>query len=268
MEFAIWGPFDGRSAKLRQFHDHILTRDGSWQYRLLRGPSTFSQWEASWNVFAAACIMLDVAKFGELQQYRSGIKRLNDLFPGEWATVALLDEEMRSELWPRLYEEIIDGTRPEPRGFNRNQPWGTIMSESRFDYLQGPLADHWRRKEVQLERAARVKPAAKSIGEAPGATSAPPPPSHQTALGVVSPGWGSGRASRNPAPKAHGVEQDCTQESEQGRCSSCRSRGSEPSAQGQRQRQGEAQDHVLDLRRRPPAEELPEVQRQQAERWR
>ena len=49
VEFAIWGPFDGRSAKLRQFHDHILTRDGSWQYRLLRGPSTFSQWEASWN---------------------------------------------------------------------------------------------------------------------------------------------------------------------------------------------------------------------------
>ena len=41
VEFAVWGPYDGRSAKLRQFHDHILTRDGSWQFRLLRGPSIF-----------------------------------------------------------------------------------------------------------------------------------------------------------------------------------------------------------------------------------
>ena len=198
VEFAVWGPYNDRSVKLRQFHDHILTRDGSWQFRLLRGPSSFAQWETSWRIFASCCIMLDIAKFGQLQQYYSGIRRLCDLFPNEWATVSLMDEEMRSELWPRLYEEITEGTRPAPRNFDPENPWGCIISESRFDYLQGPLADHWRRKEVQLERAARNKPNAKNLGEAPGSSPAPKPPSHQQAVGVAAPGWGSGTVARAP----------------------------------------------------------------------
>ena len=78
VEFAVFGLFDGRSTKLRQFHDHILTRDGSWQYRLLRGPSCFAQWEASWRVFGAACVMLDVARPGQFQLYFAGIRRLHD----------------------------------------------------------------------------------------------------------------------------------------------------------------------------------------------
>ena len=102
VEFAVWGPYNDRSVKLRQFHDHVLTRDGSWQHRLLRGPSNFAQWESSWRIFSACCIMLDVAKLGQLQQYFSGIRRLCDLFPNEWATISLIDEEVRSEVWPRL----------------------------------------------------------------------------------------------------------------------------------------------------------------------
>ena len=201
VEFAIWGPYDGRSAKTRQFHEHVLTRDGTWQFRLLRGPTTFSQWEASWRVFAACLIMLDVAKLGQLQQYFAGIRRLHELYPNDWATVSLLDEEMRSELWPRLYEEITQGVKPEPKNFNRDSPWGSIIAESRYDYLQGPLADHWRRKEIMLERAAKVKPSNRNLGEAPGTTAAPPPPSHQIALGTVVPSWGSGG---QPQPKQPG----------------------------------------------------------------
>ena len=61
----------------------------------------------------------------------------------------------RSEVWPRLYEEITEGTREAPRNYHTGNPWGSIIAESRFDYLQGPLADYWRRKEIQLERATK-----------------------------------------------------------------------------------------------------------------
>ena len=61
VEFATWGAFNGRSQKMRQFHAHVLTRDGTWQNKLPRGPTTFGEWTASWKVFAAASIMLDIA---------------------------------------------------------------------------------------------------------------------------------------------------------------------------------------------------------------
>ena len=118
--------------------------------------------------------MLDEAKLGQLQQYFAGIRRLHELFPNDWATVSLLDEEMRSELWPRLHEEISQGVKPEPKGYDRARPWGSIIAESRYDYLQGPMADHWRRKEIMLERASKIKPANKNLGEAPGSSAAPP----------------------------------------------------------------------------------------------
>ena len=37
-EFAVFGPHDARTIKLRQFHAHVLTREGTWQKHLLSGP--------------------------------------------------------------------------------------------------------------------------------------------------------------------------------------------------------------------------------------
>ena len=150
--------------------------------------------------------MLDAAKLGQLHQYYTGIRRLTELFPNDWATISLLDEEVRSEIWPRLYEEITEGVRDPPRGYDAANPWGSIIAESRFDYLQGPLGDYWRRKEVQLERAARVKPSGRNLGEAPGAMPAPKLPGHLNATGAASSGWGSGGAQpRQPGtPSAPG----------------------------------------------------------------
>ena len=59
-EFAVFGPFDGRATKLRTFTAMVLNRDGAWQQRTLRGPSSFAQWEASWRVYEVLLIMLDV----------------------------------------------------------------------------------------------------------------------------------------------------------------------------------------------------------------
>ena len=72
--------------------------------------------------------MLDVAKVGHLQHYYSGIARLHALFPRGWATIAAYDEEMRSEIWPRLQQEIAEGIQPAPHNHDFSKPWGTIIS--------------------------------------------------------------------------------------------------------------------------------------------
>ena len=130
-EFAVFGPFDGRATKLRQFMAHVLTRDGTWAHRLLRSPPSFQQWCICWKVYANTLVMLDIAKVGQLQLYYSGIARLFNLFPRDWASIASYDEEMRAEMWPRLQQEIADGTLIAPQNHDFTRPWGTIISASR-----------------------------------------------------------------------------------------------------------------------------------------
>ena len=97
-------------------------------------------------------VMIDAALPGELSLYKKGIKTLVARFPNDWGSIAAYDESMRAEQWSRLHQEILDGSKPRPGGFKEDQPWGAVISESRFGYLQGPMADWWREREVQLER--------------------------------------------------------------------------------------------------------------------
>ena len=136
VEFAVWGPFDGRTARMRMFTAHVLTRDGTWAHKRLRGPSSFVQWEASWDVFAAAMVMLGLAAPGVLRQYAAGIKRLDRLFPHDWPTISALDEEMRCEQWGRLRQEIVDGDENMPAGWQAESPWASIIAATRSIFWQ------------------------------------------------------------------------------------------------------------------------------------
>ena len=172
VEFAVFGPYSSRSARLRQFTAHVLTRDGQRTQKQLRGPTSVEQWEACWDVFACSMVMLGVATTGVLRQYAAGIKRLATMFKDHWATVFTLDEEMRCEQWDRLRQEIEDGDVLPPPGYNPEFPWLAIISATRFGYLAGPRADWWRERETLLERATRIKPT-KAIG---GLNALAPPP--------------------------------------------------------------------------------------------
>ena len=180
VEFAVFGPHNVRSVKLRQFHAHVLTREGKWHRHLLTGPSDYFSWEASWGVFEAAMIMLDVASAGQLRLYKLGIRTLVERFPKDWGTISQLDETVRSEQWERLHQEILDGTIPTPQGFVADRPWGTVIAESRFNYLTGPLGDWWRNEEIKLERAQHGRPAGTGSVIASGVM-LPSLPSHSSA---------------------------------------------------------------------------------------
>ena len=167
VEFAIFGPYGSRTARMRQFTAHVLTRDGTWSQKTLRGPSSYAQWEAAWTVFANTMIMLDLASPGSLQQYQRGIRRLDRLFPGDWPSIAALDEEVRYEQWGQLYQEICAapvGNRPavwDPQ--NPSVCWNYIIAASRSNFLAGPLADWWRDRETILDRARQNRPGRSGI---------------------------------------------------------------------------------------------------------
>ena len=106
--------------------------------------------------------MLDIASPGSLQQYQRSIKRLDQLYSGDWPSIASLDVEMRYEQWGQLYQEICaapPGNRPatwDPQ--NPSFCWNYIISATRSNYLSGPLADWWRDRETILDRARQHKP--------------------------------------------------------------------------------------------------------------
>ena len=168
VEFAVWGPFDGRSAKLRVFSAHVLSREGTWHVKTRSGPANFVAWEASFTVMAAAFIMLGIASPGALKTYHQAIRKLVGLFPQElWPTIASLEEEIRAERWTRLRQEINDGVTAAPAGYDPLEPWKTLVAASRPFFLQGPLADWWQDRITLLDRArtsrAGPKPSAASV---------------------------------------------------------------------------------------------------------
>ena len=176
-EFAVFGPYDGRYAKLRQFQAQVMVRDGTWRNKMLSGPSSFAEWEASWRVYSTALVMLGVAYPGELSLYFDGIRQLAALFPSEWASIAHLDEQMRSEQWPRLYQEIRDEIAQDNsyspgKGFKMSQPWAWIIPSTRYGFMSGPRDDWWHRNFMILERSSHTKSSgvagAPPVGQLPG----------------------------------------------------------------------------------------------------
>ena len=104
-------------------------------------------------VFACAMIMFNVASPGALRAYFQGIRRLNDRYPNDWGSIAVMDEEMRSERWDRLRQQYLDGSSTPPADYDAKRPWATIIRDTRTDFLAGPLADWWHENQFILERA-------------------------------------------------------------------------------------------------------------------
>ena len=157
-EFAIFGPFNIRAQKMKTFAAMVLSREGTWSQKVVRGPNTFAQWEASWNVYAATLIMLDVASVGALKTYFQAIRRLYYSFPNDWGTIVCLEEEMRSEQWDRIRQSIMDGSTPPPLDWNPKKPWQSIIPASRPFFTAGIKVDWWQERIMLLERSRSSRP--------------------------------------------------------------------------------------------------------------
>ena len=138
-DFAIFGPYGKRSLKARHFVTRALGAGGEWRVKRLRGPSTFTDWKASWAVFHNALLMLGAASPAALNSYFKGLETLLTRFPSAWPEIATADELVRSEQWDLLLEEgLAAGTRTQGP-----QVWSSIIRDSAYGGFQGPRAQWW-----------------------------------------------------------------------------------------------------------------------------
>ena len=142
-DFAIWGPFGRRTAKMLKFTTQVFV-DGSLQTRMLRGPSSFESWRHCWLVFKAAMLMVGAARPSSLDAYEEGIRQLATLFPGGWGTLHHSDEVMRAEHWEILREDFV---ADPPSGWDPARPWDSVIALSAYG-AAGPRSHWWETRVV------------------------------------------------------------------------------------------------------------------------
>ena len=138
VDFAVFGPFDDHAAKLRKFSDQVFV-GGVLTTRLLTGPQTFSDWQACFEVFKVAMVMLKGAKPGSLTAYEEGIKELW-LAYDNWSIIAQADIAMRSREWTIVKDEMMSSNTV---GYDPAMPWDKVLSTTAFGMVTGPRAHWW-----------------------------------------------------------------------------------------------------------------------------
>ena len=68
-DFAIFGPHANRLQRKMKLQGVTFTADGSLRPFEITGPPSFEIWEASWQVYEAAMVMLDCIGLGTLRMY-------------------------------------------------------------------------------------------------------------------------------------------------------------------------------------------------------
>jgi hypothetical protein len=142
-DFAVFGPYGNRMAKLRKFVAHMFI-EGELVTKQIRGPANLESWLASWRVFRAAMLMLAEASPAALDLYERGIRNLVTVH-GEafWATILIADETVRSEQWEILRENADGEGRRETDMVYAKRPWNTLIAMSTFGATTNELTHWW-----------------------------------------------------------------------------------------------------------------------------
>ena len=136
VDFAVWLPYGRRSERSHKFRVYVPLGNGEIQVREQPGPANFQAWTASWRVFKAAAIMLDIISMASLSRYEKAIERLVLQWPACWGLVGAAEDKARSERWMRLHRKTIadrDAGKPVPRDWTINKPWSALMVELSMD---------------------------------------------------------------------------------------------------------------------------------------
>jgi hypothetical protein len=206
-DFAVFGPFGRRYAKLRKFEAQVFVH-GELTTKILRGPAGYESWRACWRVFRAAMIMIGAASPASLDAYEEGIRTLTVLFPGSWGVLHMADETIRGEQWELRREEAI--RRKVDLG---PVPWDGIIRDSAYGswgpsqhwwkiHVEAPLAQKNAQGALRVVRELEGVPAEPVFHEAKP-TAPPPPPRVQSRPQGGAPG-SSNDHSRRPEKKTTG----------------------------------------------------------------
>ena len=197
-DFAVFGNFGRKAAKLRRFEIQVMVGD-KLHTRLIQGPDSHSAWMDSWQVYSTALIALGAVSQGSLTLYQEGIRRLTVLYPHSWGEILIAEEEMRFEHWDRMQEELV--REPLPK-YLSTRPWDFIVSQSAYSLGKANMCTGWWKEHLTagLNSTQRTQTVVSGLlGRSDrGSVLAPGQASSSTSPPPVAPPKGAGR---NPTPK-------------------------------------------------------------------
>ena len=70
-DFSVWTPLERRMSRVQKCRVYTPLGNGSYFQKDLPGPSTHAAWKALWNIFKAACIMLNICSLASFTADRA-----------------------------------------------------------------------------------------------------------------------------------------------------------------------------------------------------
>ena len=132
VDFAIFGPFQGRLQRKLKLVGLQLHADNTFKQIEILGPPTIDDWLSSWQVFKTALVMLDVVDFGVLEDYEHNMKELHKIYgSATWLLLYQTDVRARSEHLSRIHLDQLTGHMQAQASnsasfYNPSRPWNSV----------------------------------------------------------------------------------------------------------------------------------------------
>lgn len=152
-DFSVLTPFGRRSQKQMKAKGFMLQEDGSWKQLEIPGPPSFEAWQACWQIYKTALLMLqypssgstaaskEVMTWAALEEYHNRIFKLHKTYPECWHLLVAAEDRCRCEHLERtrrlLVRANLEGKVPLGMSFDEEQPWVGV-----FTYIARDL-DFW-----------------------------------------------------------------------------------------------------------------------------
>jgi len=161
VDFAVWGPFGCRSVKKHKCLGQMFNNAGVLVQLEIPGPATFNMWQASYNVFTNAMLLLNAADPVVLRSYQRHHERFYDRFGAlSWAIQYQAHVRTFTELFGRIYREALasyEEARSKHTGgdfqhpLDPARPWNHVL-----DYVVSDANEINRWWEQQMEKPAMM----------------------------------------------------------------------------------------------------------------
>ena len=160
--------------------------NGEWAPRWFKGPADFDSWAKSWDVFAAAMVMLDFCSPASLTEYKRGIQKLNGKWShlGGWHHIAWADIQVRSQMWDRILENGL-AERPPTIDQSDRYVWDGIIQKSAWRAAGKSELAEWWEENCQDVLANTVGRDRHPQGDAQPAAAPIPPPAGRCMAGAI-----------------------------------------------------------------------------------
>ena len=119
-DFAVWVPFAKRHLRAQKYQSFVLQEDGTFESKMVPGPSCISHWQASFRVLRTALVMTNTISLSNLMEWEALVERLHRQYPSCWGLVAAAEDrgwgEFMGKTLAKLRLEMEQGA-PAPLGW-------------------------------------------------------------------------------------------------------------------------------------------------------